>query len=222
GRHVPDRAVHHSLGRRPLSDAGHCNSRVRDAGPARHQVVVAGYESTGTVRGLQWLDGQAGTCEECRALNGKVVRIGEKFYNDPAFGDGLPPRHPHCRCAVKPITLDQAQRLPEGHSLREDRRNSIAELTDRDTYTEIVGIRITGQQRRYWRLRHRGQFDLKRAEEMLPELLTSPMQIKRRRGPVYVTEWNDRNYLIAPVDKYGHLLSLYIKTKQKVDKWPDW
>lgn len=93
-----------------LKDAGNAIfSAERAARIARTEVIRAhakgaeiGYKESGVVSGLEWLGGQSGACPACRALNGKVVALGGKFFDDPKFGDGLPPRHPHCRCAIKP------------------------------------------------------------------------------------------------------------------------
>lgn len=74
------------------------------------QGAVAGYKASGVVVGLRWLDGQPGACRLCSALDGKVVKIGEGFY---AGGDGLPPRHPNCRCAVAPVTKEEAEQMGE-------------------------------------------------------------------------------------------------------------
>lgn len=71
---------------------------------AHAQGAKFGYQESGVVRGMRWLDGQTGACPKCRELHNKVVRIGETFYIDPKFGDGLPPRHPNCRCAIAPVT----------------------------------------------------------------------------------------------------------------------
>jgi SPP1 gp7 family putative phage head morphogenesis protein len=120
---------------------------------AHAQGAVAGYEESGTVRGLRWLDGQAGACSRCGALHNKVIPLGGKFYEDAQFGDGLPPRHPNCRCAVAPVTVKQAKGMGEA-GLQEGRRNSLEELTDKETYTVINGVRVSGERRRHWRRRH--------------------------------------------------------------------
>lgn len=181
------------------------------------QGALAGYEASGTVRGVRWLDNQAGACEDCKALHNQTRPLGQAFYSD-TFGDGLPPRHPHCRCAIAPVTISEAARLPEEHPLRENRRNSLAELTDKETYTEIGGVRISGERVRYWRYRHNNQFDMARAEALLPRLLQSPEQIKQHRGTVYVIGWSEKTYLIAPIDN-GALRSLYLRNRREVDKW---
>ncbi|GAP10607.1 phage putative head morphogenesis protein, SPP1 gp7 family [Bellilinea caldifistulae] len=121
---------------------------------AHAQGAKLGYEESGVVRGMRWLDGQTGACPKCKELHNKTIRLGEKFYIDPKFGDGLPPRHPHCRCAVAPVTLDQVKYLPTDHPLRNNRRNSIEEITDIQAYTEIGGVRVTGERLRHAKFGH--------------------------------------------------------------------
>lgn len=65
------------------------------------------YKASGTVEGVMWLGDQPGACKRCRELNGKIIPLGQVFYHDPTFGDGLPPRHPSCRCAIKPVLKEQ-------------------------------------------------------------------------------------------------------------------
>lgn len=74
---------------------------------AHAQGAIEGYKASGTVSGIQWLGNQAGACPRCRELNGKVVPLGQVFFADPTFGDGLPPRHPSCRCGIKPVILEK-------------------------------------------------------------------------------------------------------------------
>lgn len=186
---------------------------------AHAQGAVAGYEESGTVRGLRWLDGQAGACSRCGALHNKVIPLGGKFYEDAQFGDGLPPRHPNCRCAVAPVTVKQARGMEEA-GLQEGRRNSVGELTDKETYTVINGVRVSGGVRRHWRLRHKGQYDIERGERMLDQLLRQPRPKIHRGDKIYYIPWSETSYLIAPVSPEGILHSLYLKEKRKVDKWP--
>ncbi len=91
--------------------------------------ALLGYEESGVVRGVTWLDGQNGACPLCRDLHQQTRPLGEPFYMD-RFGDGHAPRHPHCRCAESPITLEMAARLPADHPLRDNRRSSVDRLTD--------------------------------------------------------------------------------------------
>ncbi len=74
---------------------------------AHTQGALAGYRASGKVWGLRWLDGQAGACPKCRALHGRVVPLDGRFYEDASFGDGMPPRHPNCRCAVQPVVAGE-------------------------------------------------------------------------------------------------------------------
>lgn len=127
-------------------------------------------------------------CWRCEALDDQMVPLGQPFYED-TFGDGLPPRHPNCRCAVAPVTLEQVKQLPEDHPLRNNYRESIAALTDRETYTEIGRYVITGQARRHWTLRHERHMNVALAERELPEILsrgqlTTRIKTDRKTGQI--------------------------------------
>lgn len=195
---------------------------------AHAQGAKLGYERSGVVRGMRWLDGQTGACPKCRELYNKTIRLGEKFYIDPKFGDGLPPRHPHCRCAVAPVTLDQLKYLPVDHPLRDNWRNSVQELTDWQTETRIGGFTVTGERRWHYIRRHFTGYegkppqikDLARAEEMLEQILRGNYDgVKVRRGSlVYYREWSPKSYLVVHVVN-GKVWSLYVREKRQVDKW---
>ncbi len=195
---------------------------------AHAQGAALGYKESGVVRGMRWLDGQTGACPKCRELHNKVVRLGETFYLDPKFGDGLPPRHPHCRCAVSPVTLDQVKHLPLDHPLRDNRRDSVQELTDWQTETRIGEFTLTGERRWHYIRRHFTGYegkppqirDLKRAEMMLEQVLRGNYEgVKMRRGAmVYYREWSPKSYLVVPVVE-GKIQSLYVREKRQVDKW---
>jgi len=195
---------------------------------AHAQGAKIGYHESGVVRGMRWLDGQTGACPKCRELHNKTIRLGEKFYIDPKFGDGLPPRHPHCRCAVAPVTLDQVKYLPADHPLRENRRNSIQELTDWQTETRIGEFTVTGERRWHYIRRHFTGYegkppqiaDLARAEVMLEQILQGNYDgVKKHRDAfVYYREWSSHSYLVVPI-KNGEVQSLYLKEKHKVNKW---
>jgi len=189
---------------------------------AHTQGAVQGYALNITnVRGLRWLSGQARACRLCKELDGKVVAMGQRFYTDRyGFGDGLPPRHPNCRCAIAPVLLNGEGARRRG--LREeDRRNSVHELTDQATWTEIDGVKVTGERRRHWRLRHAGQMDVDRAEGMLEELIRNPVARKEsRRTVLHVMEWSKNAYLVAPVVNQ-EIITLTLKNKNAVEKLPD-
>lgn len=70
---------------------------------AHSQGAIAGYMASGQVQGVRWLDNQPGACELCQALHNEIRPLGVPFYAGP--GGGLPPRHPHCRCAVSPVLI---------------------------------------------------------------------------------------------------------------------
>lgn len=157
-------------------------SRARAERIARTEVIRAhsqgstlGYEESGVVRGVKWLDGQAGACPLCRDLHNQTRKLGEPFYRD-TFGDGYPPRHPNCRCATAPITLDMAAQLPDGHPLKDNRRGNVAELTDDNTFVEIGGVRVTGERRRHWRERH-PEVTEAAENDVLSQVITGPTDI---------------------------------------------
>ncbi|MFN7035658.1 MAG: hypothetical protein ACK4SN_04755 [Bellilinea sp.] len=52
------------------------------------------------------------------------------------------------------VTLDQVKYLPADHPLRDNRRNSIQELTDWQTETPIGEFAVTGEQRWHYIRRH--------------------------------------------------------------------
>jgi SPP1 gp7 family putative phage head morphogenesis protein len=148
---------------------------------AHAQGAKLGYLESGVVSGMRWLDGQTGACPKCRELHNKTIRLGEKFYIDPKFGDGLPPRHPHCRCAVAPVTLDQVKYLPADHPLRENRRNSIEEITDIQAYTEIGGVRVTGERLRHAQYKHpeiKGMIDMIQRGLLSPDAITDKGEVR--------------------------------------------
>ncbi len=120
---------------------------------AHTQGAINSYIDSGIVRGLKWLDGQSGACLDCQALNGVIKPIGEPFFFDPTFGDGQLPRHPNCRCAIAPVTIDQARKMDDP-ALNNDLRDSIDQLTDINTYTNVNGVRVTGERVRHWQTRH--------------------------------------------------------------------
>lgn len=64
--------------------------------------------------GVMWVAERDG-CLTCAALSGRIVRVGERFPQNRTFGDkpllwrgftGRPPRHPNCRCRVRPVWGD--------------------------------------------------------------------------------------------------------------------
>jgi SPP1 gp7 family putative phage head morphogenesis protein len=62
------------------------------------QGSLAAYKASGVVKQVEWLIGPD-SCDECQALDGKRVGLGEEF----APGVTAPPYHPRCTCALSPI-----------------------------------------------------------------------------------------------------------------------
>lgn len=182
---------------------------------AYNQGAVARYKSSGVVRGMKWISASVGYCPRCGALDGKVVPLGEVFYFDPKFGDGLPPRHPHCRCTVAPITLKEAKESGIAE-LQNDYRNSISDLWDNDAYTIVNGIKITGGARGHYMRRHGAEIngrspdikDMASAERLLVDMLNGLFGEPRRAGM-------SEEY-VAPFE--GHLLSVIIERNQAGEK----
>ena len=50
----------------------------------------------------EWLTTPVGACSICEALNGKSVKIGEKFQSPRGALNG-PTAHPNCRCGLAPV-----------------------------------------------------------------------------------------------------------------------
>ena len=69
-----------------------------------NQGALETYRTSGVVDRVMWLATPTEkTCEQCMGLDGKVVELGEDFF-DADYGDGnAPPVHPNCRCTVLPI-----------------------------------------------------------------------------------------------------------------------
>lgn len=64
-------------------------------------------EDTEKVRGKKWVTDLSSNnlCKQCRALNGKIVKVTEPFWVNPKGGPyaviNQPPLHPNCRCSMK-------------------------------------------------------------------------------------------------------------------------
>ena len=56
----------------------------------------AAYEDQG-VEQYEFIGGQAGACDICSSMNGKVFKV-----SDMEIGENAPPMHPHCRCSTGP------------------------------------------------------------------------------------------------------------------------
>lgn len=171
---------------------------------AYNQGAVARFKSSGVVRGMRWVSAAKGFCSRCGTLDGKVVPLGEVFYADPTFGDGMPPRHPHCRCSVIPVTLKEAK---DGDypTLHNDYRNNIQELWDNDAFTMVNGIKVTGGARGHYIRTHGINVDDKKpqiedlaaAERLLEDILQNdvgPLDGKEGK-PAKFTRKFENHYL---------------------------
>ena len=151
--------------------------------------AVEGYKESGVVRGVKWTSGDVGRCNRCGALDGKVVALGEVFYQDPKFGDGMPPRHPHCRCSISPVTLKEAMENGD-EGLANNYRSSIGELYDDDAYTVINGVKVTGGARRHYIQKYSSLVnsmepqikDLGAEERLLEDLLAGKYGLPEKNG----------------------------------------
>jgi SPP1 gp7 family putative phage head morphogenesis protein len=61
------------------------------------------WQQSGVVRTLIWYTAEDDrVCPQCNALDGQEVGIEDKFFNDTYSDGDAPPRHPDCRCYVRP------------------------------------------------------------------------------------------------------------------------
>lgn len=69
---------------------------------ANNKAATDTYRQSGVVDKVEWL-ASPGCCEDCDALDGTVIDLGDEFFDaDYDTGEG-PPRHPNCRCALLPV-----------------------------------------------------------------------------------------------------------------------
>ena len=65
---------------------------------------------------VQWMDGQAGACEDCAAMDGTVLPMeesGQSFYsNFRGLAVEYPPLHPGCRCAISSADVEDFRAQP--------------------------------------------------------------------------------------------------------------
>ncbi|MBK9944392.1 MAG: phage portal protein [Kouleothrix sp.] len=90
-----------------LMKAGVTASTVRATMIARTETAAAysrgsllAYELSGVVDSVEWMATIDDlTCEDCKALNGTITKLGKAFSDGTQF----PPRHPNCRCTLIPL-----------------------------------------------------------------------------------------------------------------------
>lgn len=67
---------------------------------------VEAWRESGVVTELRWYTAEDDrVCDECAGLDNQVVGIDEKFFTDTYADAGIPPRHPDCRCYLRPETV---------------------------------------------------------------------------------------------------------------------
>jgi len=62
------------------------------------------WQQSGVVKTIKWYTAEdAKVCDDCTTLDGKEISIeGDTFFDDNYSDGDLPPRHPDCRCYVRP------------------------------------------------------------------------------------------------------------------------
>jgi SPP1 gp7 family putative phage head morphogenesis protein len=66
---------------------------------ASNEAWIESAKQSGVVEKKEWMTAP-GCCDICAEMDGEVVELEERFFDDD-YGDGQsPPRHPNCRCAV--------------------------------------------------------------------------------------------------------------------------
>jgi HK97 family phage portal protein len=65
------------------------------------------WAQSGVVKSLKWYTAADDrVCPQCDALNDTVVGIEDKFFKDDYSDGEVPPRHPDCRCYVRPEDIE--------------------------------------------------------------------------------------------------------------------
>lgn len=106
--------------RKRIEDVFENASRVRSEMIARSEVIRASnfgaeeaYKQSGVVSGKEWLTAfDERTCDQCAAMNGKIVELGTNYFEKGEEFMGLkldyedvgyPPLHVKCRCTIVPV-----------------------------------------------------------------------------------------------------------------------
>ncbi len=83
---------------------------------AWNEGAVQGYKQSGLVEKKIWIAGpeDGTTCEECLAMDGKVIGINDNYYDKGDFSDyediEHPPLHPACRCSIAAY-IEEAEQI---------------------------------------------------------------------------------------------------------------
>lgn len=65
------------------------------------------WAQSGVVKSLKWWTAEDDhVCVLCQALDGVEVGMEDKFFNDTYTDGTVPPRHPDCRCYIRPQLID--------------------------------------------------------------------------------------------------------------------
>jgi hypothetical protein len=81
--------------------------------------LKAAWQQSGVVKTVKWYTSSSDPCPFCAQLNGKIIPIGQNFFNNGDsittgegenaqtmsldYGDiGAPPLHPNCQCLIRP------------------------------------------------------------------------------------------------------------------------
>lgn len=123
------------------------------AATAVNQAASAGVDATAQrigADGIMWI-AERDACLTCTALSGHIVKPGERFPTHRTYGDkpliwrgftGRPPRHPHCRCRVRPVWGD-AQGAAA--ALRREARRSVVRGFSLPSESEAARLRAAAR-----------------------------------------------------------------------------
>jgi SPP1 gp7 family putative phage head morphogenesis protein len=65
------------------------------------------WAQSGVVKSLKWYTAEDDhVCALCQELDGQEVGIEDKFFNDTYTDGEAPPRHPDCRCYIRPEVIE--------------------------------------------------------------------------------------------------------------------
>lgn len=138
----------------PAAELERIKGRLRAvATDSVNEAASAGVEDSARALGadgLIWKAERDG-CLHCLALSGHIVAVGEGFPADMTFAakplrwehyDGLPPRHPHCRCRTAPVFGDGAA---QSAALKREAMRSV--LRGFSLPSESKGVRLSAADR---------------------------------------------------------------------------
>lgn len=93
---------------------------------ATNFATLEAYKQSNVVTGKEWLTAiDERTCEECDAMDGKVVTLNAVFQS-PVGAVDAPPLHPNCRCTTMPVL----EELKETKPMSKKNINKVSKLND--------------------------------------------------------------------------------------------